>query len=125
MRQKTRQIKFYCSEEQFQTMQTAKLRRNVSTQQFMTDALSGILISCGLDTPTESSLDVNKPEGQPYAFFLQKNEYPWVKLWVDCIETLPASTLLALRQLMHDTLKFFQRARLKPRRIHRDASILE
>ncbi len=123
MRKKTRQIKFYCSEEQFKALQTLKAQRNVSTQQLMAEALDLTIVAHGVayqierEMKRDPELDPAKIKAREYSFLLKEDEYDWVKLWVDCLWNLPDATLFALRQLMQDALKFFKSSRLKRRKI--------
>ena len=40
MRLKTRQIKFYCTEERYNFLQSIKVRKSASTQSLMNEALN-------------------------------------------------------------------------------------
>ncbi|MEN6532505.1 MAG: hypothetical protein ABFD89_02520 [Bryobacteraceae bacterium] len=123
MRQKTRQIKFHCSEEQFEALQTIKLEWNISTQQLMTEALDMAIIAhrvapqIELEIKRDRELDLANLKAYDCTFTLKEGELPWVQLWLDCLWNLPDATLLAFRQLMHDSLKFFKSSRLKSRKI--------
>jgi hypothetical protein len=119
MRQKTRQIKFYCSETEFQSLQALKQRRNTSTQQLMAEALESLLFEnecveeIERDVQLEKALNAGIVPARTYTFMLLKGEYQWMQAWLTCLRFLPDGTLLAFRQLMQDMVKFLESSRLK------------
>ncbi|HAX44825.1 MAG TPA: hypothetical protein DCY80_19980 [Solibacterales bacterium] len=122
MRDKPRQIKFYCTEDQFQRLQNLKVLRHATTQELMNEALEDALAGlrrdeeAGFEMGLRRELQGGSVTSIVIPFEVRKGEETKLRVWQGCIRTLPSETIDAFGHLMLGCLRFFNSSRLKPQR---------
>ncbi len=122
-RKKPRQIKFYSTEEQFQAIQSLRVLKNMTVQDLMTEAVDALVEELGQledverDMAVRKALSVGIVPAMSESFMLRKGEKTLMDLWLNCIRCLPDATVFAFRQIMQDSLRFFESSRLKPKKL--------
>jgi hypothetical protein len=119
MRQKNRQVKFYCSEEDYQRLQSEKAKTGLPVQDLLTEALRLLLqdIEWRIEIDHESEQWKRRRDGVidrlPEELHLKHGERHWVDMWLNFIRELPEQTVTAEKQVIQDFLRFFRSSRLK------------
>jgi hypothetical protein len=116
MRLKIKQIKFYCTEENFKLLQSVKVRQRSTIQRLMEGAVLDIIHGGddfgdpgGAPQGKQLTLDERMEE---YISVKSAEERHWVEMWLQFTRELPTETVDAQKQLIQDYLKFFRSSRL-------------
>jgi hypothetical protein len=120
-----RQLKFLVPEVHYRRLQTEKLLQKRSAQDLLNEALENAFHAWDRDradaedalrdTAEERALRSDLIDVKHESFDLRKGEYQLVRLWLEFVRKLPEQTVVAVKQMVEDYLRFFGSSRLKGR----------
>lgn len=120
-----RQLKFLVPEVLYRRLQTEKLLQKRTAQDLLNEALEHAFHAWERDRvdEAESFRDMEEERAlksgdidvKSESFLLRKGEYPLVHLWIEFMRELPEQTVVAVRQVVEDYLRYFRSSRLKVR----------